>query len=171
MRVRLRRELVGEDAACVRSVVEGEERQLTTAWHESIVAATLIVSIGAGSDRIHGKPTAGPVWRLHGYSLISVAANCCSSKAPFIALVLGSTGVRRTRNPIRGHARCPPSTLERGCRYEPLGGDFLPLRLGAIVVASVLMIVAGVGKKRLQWRTVECPVCHHPRGSCTCRWL
>jgi len=41
----------------------------------------------------------------------------------------------------------------------------------AIVVASFLMIVAGVGKKRLQWRTIECPVCHHPRGSCTCRWL
>jgi hypothetical protein len=41
----------------------------------------------------------------------------------------------------------------------------------AIVVASFLMIVAGVGKKQLHWRTVECPVCHQVRGSCTCRWL
>ena len=41
----------------------------------------------------------------------------------------------------------------------------------AAVVASFLMVLAGVGKKQLRWRTVECPVCHHPRGSCTCRWL
>lgn len=41
----------------------------------------------------------------------------------------------------------------------------------AIVVASVLMIIAAVDKKQLRWRTVECPVCHHPRRSCTCRWL
>jgi hypothetical protein len=39
------------------------------------------------------------------------------------------------------------------------------------LIAGFLMVVAGVGKKRLRWRTVECPVCHHPRGSCTCRWL
>jgi hypothetical protein len=41
----------------------------------------------------------------------------------------------------------------------------------AVVVASFLMIVAGVNKKRLGWRSVECHVCHHPRGSCICRWL
>ena len=39
------------------------------------------------------------------------------------------------------------------------------------LVAGFLMIVAGIGKRRLDWRTVECPVCHHQRGSCTCRWL
>jgi hypothetical protein len=44
------------------------------------------------------------------------------------------------------------------------------LPAGALL-ASFLMVFAGVGKKRLRWRTVECPVCHHPRGSCTCRWL
>lgn len=41
----------------------------------------------------------------------------------------------------------------------------------AIAVASFLAIVAGVGKKQVLWRSVQCPVCHHPRGSCTCRWL
>ncbi|MFZ1881730.1 MAG: hypothetical protein WAU41_16420 [Gaiellaceae bacterium] len=41
----------------------------------------------------------------------------------------------------------------------------------AVIVASFLMIAAGMSKKRLGWRSVECPVCHHPRGSCTCRWL
>jgi len=41
----------------------------------------------------------------------------------------------------------------------------------AALIASCLMIVAGVATKRLRWRMVECPVCHHPRGSCTCRWL
>jgi hypothetical protein len=41
----------------------------------------------------------------------------------------------------------------------------------ALVVASFLMIVVGVSKKRLGWRSVECRVCHRPRGCCTCRWL
>ncbi|MGZ4392772.1 MAG: hypothetical protein ACXVRK_11740 [Gaiellaceae bacterium] len=44
---------------------------------------------------------------------------------------------------------------------------------GPVTTVSVgfLMVVAGVAMKRLRWRTVECPVCHQPRGSCTCRWL
>jgi hypothetical protein len=42
--------------------------------------------------------------------------------------------------------------------------------MGALV-ASFLMVVAGVRKKRLRWRTVECPTCHHPLDSCSCRWL
>lgn len=41
----------------------------------------------------------------------------------------------------------------------------------ACVAATVVMVAAGVGKKRLRWRTTTCPVCHHERGSCTCRWL
>jgi hypothetical protein len=39
------------------------------------------------------------------------------------------------------------------------------------LIATVLMVFAGVTQKRFRWRTVECPVCHHPRSSCTCRWL
>jgi len=39
------------------------------------------------------------------------------------------------------------------------------------IVAGVLMVLAGVGKKGLLWREPECPVCHHPRSLCTCRWL
>lgn len=39
------------------------------------------------------------------------------------------------------------------------------------LVAGLLMTVAGVGVKRLRFGRVECPVCHHPRSSCTCRWL
>jgi hypothetical protein len=42
---------------------------------------------------------------------------------------------------------------------------------GAVALAGFLMVVAGVGMKRLRWRVVECPVCHHPRQLCTCRWL
>ncbi|HUK98140.1 MAG TPA: hypothetical protein VLV46_10825 [Gaiellaceae bacterium] len=38
------------------------------------------------------------------------------------------------------------------------------------VVASLLMVVAGLGEKQLLWRTLRCPVCHHPRSDCTCRW-
>jgi hypothetical protein len=41
----------------------------------------------------------------------------------------------------------------------------------AVVAAGFLMIGAGVSKKQLRWRDVECRVCHQPRGSCTCRWL
>jgi hypothetical protein len=39
------------------------------------------------------------------------------------------------------------------------------------VIASALMVLSGMGKKRLRWRSAECPVCHHRQGSCTCRWL
>lgn len=42
--------------------------------------------------------------------------------------------------------------------------------LVAAAVASLLMIVAGIGEKRLRWQTAKCPVCHHPRTACTCRW-
>jgi len=41
----------------------------------------------------------------------------------------------------------------------------------AVVLAGFLMVVASVSKKRLGWRDVDCQVCHHPRASCTCRWL
>lgn len=40
----------------------------------------------------------------------------------------------------------------------------------AAVIASFLMVLAGVGQKRLRWRTVQCRVCDRPRDSCTCRW-
>jgi hypothetical protein len=43
--------------------------------------------------------------------------------------------------------------------------------LPSVLLAGLLMIVVGVTKKRLRWRTAECPVCHHPRTACTCRWL
>lgn len=41
----------------------------------------------------------------------------------------------------------------------------------AAVLAGFLMVVAGVSKKLLHWRTVECPVCRRDRRTCTCRWL
>jgi hypothetical protein len=41
--------------------------------------------------------------------------------------------------------------------------------VGALV-AGILMVVAGVTQKRLKWRSAECPTCHHPRSSCSCRW-
>jgi hypothetical protein len=43
--------------------------------------------------------------------------------------------------------------------------------LPALLLVAFLMVTAGVGKRRLFWRTAKCPTCHHPRGSCTCRWL
>jgi hypothetical protein len=46
-----------------------------------------------------------------------------------------------------------------------------PLDPTAVLVASVLMVLAAVSKRKLRWRAAECPVCHHPRGACTCRWL
>jgi hypothetical protein len=47
-----------------------------------------------------------------------------------------------------------------------------PLALqAAMLLASLFMVLLGIGWKRLAWRTVECPVCHHPRRSCTCHWL
>jgi hypothetical protein len=42
--------------------------------------------------------------------------------------------------------------------------------LVAAVVASLLMVAAGIGEKRLRWQAVKCPVCHHRRDECTCRW-
>lgn len=39
------------------------------------------------------------------------------------------------------------------------------------LLAALLMVAAGLSKKRLSWRTTTCPVCHHARTSCTCRWL
>ena len=41
----------------------------------------------------------------------------------------------------------------------------------AALVASVLMILAGMAKRRFVLRAPECPVCHHRRNACTCRWL
>ena len=41
----------------------------------------------------------------------------------------------------------------------------------ASLIAGLLMVYAGLGKKRLGWRRAECPVCHHPLKSCTCRSL
>jgi len=42
----------------------------------------------------------------------------------------------------------------------------------ATAIASVLMVLSGVGKRRLRWRAGRvCPVCHHRQGACTCRWL
>jgi hypothetical protein len=46
-----------------------------------------------------------------------------------------------------------------------------PLDPTAVLAASVLMVLAGMAKKRFRWRDAQCPVCHHPRGACTCRWL
>jgi hypothetical protein len=42
--------------------------------------------------------------------------------------------------------------------------------LAPSLLASVLMVAAGVGKKRLVWKRTRCAVCKHPRGFCTCRW-
>jgi hypothetical protein len=41
--------------------------------------------------------------------------------------------------------------------------------VGALV-AGILMVLTGVSQKRLSWRSAECPTCHHPRSSCSCRW-
>jgi hypothetical protein len=46
-----------------------------------------------------------------------------------------------------------------------------PIGLVAALVAAFLMVAAGVGKKRLLWRSARCPVCRHTSESCTCRWL
>jgi hypothetical protein len=39
-----------------------------------------------------------------------------------------------------------------------------------VAVAAYLMTCAGVSKKTLRLRSTACPVCHHPRRLCTCRW-
>jgi hypothetical protein len=41
----------------------------------------------------------------------------------------------------------------------------------AMLLASFLMVVAGMAKKRLAQKVGICPVCHHERKACTCRWL
>jgi hypothetical protein len=41
----------------------------------------------------------------------------------------------------------------------------------AVLFAAVLMVAAGTAKKRLFTRVQVCPVCHHARTRCTCRWL
>ncbi|HUK97139.1 MAG TPA: hypothetical protein VLV46_05740 [Gaiellaceae bacterium] len=40
----------------------------------------------------------------------------------------------------------------------------------AALVAGLLMVVTGAARKRLLWRSAECPTCHRPRRSCSCRW-
>jgi hypothetical protein len=40
-----------------------------------------------------------------------------------------------------------------------------------VLVASVLMLLAGLRKRRFAPRDAECPVCHNARALCTCRWL
>jgi hypothetical protein len=46
-----------------------------------------------------------------------------------------------------------------------------PIAVAVLVaVAAYLMTCAGVGKKTLSLRNTSCPVCHHPRVFCTCRW-
>jgi hypothetical protein len=52
-----------------------------------------------------------------------------------------------------------------------LGAASLVAAPVAAIAAGFLMVVCGVAKKSLRWRVAECPVCHHPRGLCTCRWL
>lgn len=32
----------------------------------------------------------------------------------------------------------------------------------AALVAGILMVVTGMTQKRLNWRSAECPTCHHP---------
>jgi hypothetical protein len=47
-----------------------------------------------------------------------------------------------------------------------------PVATAALAVAATyIMVVAGVGKKHLTFRVTTCPICHHPRALCTCRWL
>lgn len=46
-----------------------------------------------------------------------------------------------------------------------------PTYVLAGVVALLIMVRAGVDKRRLAWRVSRCPVCHHPVKECTCRWL
>jgi hypothetical protein len=40
-----------------------------------------------------------------------------------------------------------------------------------LVVASVLMVLAAIRKRRVGWINGACPVCHRPKDGCTCRWL
>jgi len=38
-------------------------------------------------------------------------------------------------------------------------------------LAAYLMTSLGLELKKLAHRVTYCPVCHHPRAHCTCRWL
>jgi hypothetical protein len=40
-----------------------------------------------------------------------------------------------------------------------------------VLVASVLMVLAGLTKRRFASRRQVCRVCGNPRELCTCRWL
>jgi len=44
-------------------------------------------------------------------------------------------------------------------------------QLAALALASLLMVLAGNARKRLVVKWSRCPVCHHERRRCTCRWL
>lgn len=47
-----------------------------------------------------------------------------------------------------------------------------PLIFAILAIFAVyLMTTAGVGLKALRPRLTHCPICHHPRTHCTCRWL
>jgi hypothetical protein len=43
--------------------------------------------------------------------------------------------------------------------------------ISQILVVGALMVLCGLAKRRLVFRSATCPVCHHPRPACTCRWL
>jgi len=47
----------------------------------------------------------------------------------------------------------------------------MSMLLAQILVAGTLMVLCGLAKRRLAVRSATCPVCHHPRQACTCRWL
>ena len=40
-----------------------------------------------------------------------------------------------------------------------------------VLLASYLMLNAGMAKRRLVRRDPWCPVCGHTRSHCTCHWL
>ncbi|HKU58198.1 MAG TPA: hypothetical protein VJP39_01225 [Gaiellaceae bacterium] len=40
-----------------------------------------------------------------------------------------------------------------------------------VLLASYLMLNAGMAKRRMAWRDPHCPVCGHARSRCTCHWL
>ena len=50
-----------------------------------------------------------------------------------------------------------------------LANPAILFEVGALV-AGILMVLTGMSQRRLNWRSAECPTCHHPRSSCSCRW-
>lgn len=42
--------------------------------------------------------------------------------------------------------------------------------LALVAVAGLIMLRAGMLKRRLVWRDQRCPVCGRPRSSCICYW-